>query len=121
MAFKKRPRPPSPLDRALRAAAGAALLGPLGCGDVPLDGLESPAQVQAVEVQTADAGFTPPSLTLELDTTSVRTLDLGSAEVCQAGEPDWVECCQRIGWDANRGCSAWGPPAPPVMPGENAA
>lgn len=37
---------------------------------------------------------------------------VADAGICTPGE-DWAACCERIGWDWNRGCAAWGPFVPP--------
>lgn len=32
---------------------------------------------------------------------------------CDIAGEGWVECCEAIGWDWDRGCAAWGPFVPP--------
>lgn len=38
---------------------------------------------------------------------------LADAGICDVGD-GWGECCERIGWDWERGCAAWGPFVPPA-------
>lgn len=106
-------RPKTPLERALAAAASVALLGPVGCGEAPLDDLEASRENPPADL-VVDAGASVPSPpgTASFDV-GIRVVPLGA---CDPGQPDWAECCQRIGWDPQRGCGAWGPPAPPAMP-----
>ncbi len=39
---------------------------------------------------------------------------LADAGSCDNRGEEWVECCERIGWDWERGCAAWGPFVPPA-------
>ncbi|MBI4815034.1 MAG: hypothetical protein HY791_02170 [Deltaproteobacteria bacterium] len=75
------------------------------------------------EVVPPDAGLVA-ALDSGLLDSGVEVADAGDtdAESVDAGDncfglegtgEDWFACCERIGWDWNRGCQAWGPPVPP--------
>lgn len=126
--------------RALRAAAKVALLGAgFGCGTAATEGLE--AQGGGPD-EAPDAGATQGSADAgpEVDAGGVVVSDAGvvdsglpvdagarpdaGGEFCDIGtlsNEEYLACCERIGWDWDRGCAAWGPPAPPAMPGEEVA
>ncbi|MBK6683886.1 MAG: hypothetical protein IPG45_05380 [Deltaproteobacteria bacterium] len=106
--------------RALRAAGQVALWSTLACGgeavttglpdyvapsgpnDEPATELMAVALPQGVVVQ-------------QVETTTIARV------VCDADVQDeeawerYLECCQQIGWDWDRGCAAWGPPVPPSL------
>ncbi len=105
--------------RALRAAlAVATSVGIAACGPVPDD--------RGEETYGAQAALPPPGE--DLEDAGDADFDAGAgAVVADAGAPHchdaidksaeaWLACCDDIGWDWSRGCEAWGPPAPPVMP-----
>jgi hypothetical protein len=108
-------------ERALRAARavtltlGAALAGcsstvTASAADPPV--AEDVAPTGDVAADVAEAADVP------ADAGADVTADAG--EVC-SDEGDaalsWSECCERINWDWNRGCQAWGPFMPPSMEG----
>ena len=111
--------------RALRAAAKVALLGAgFGCGAAPTTGLQGGAGEQAPQ----DAGAAQPDIGAAIDAGVVVVGDAGvldsglpidaGADYCDMqslSSDDYLACCERIGWDWNRGCAAWGPPAPPAL------
>lgn len=121
--------------RALRAAAKVALLGAgVGCGTAETTTLAAQAANDAgvepnVQEGAADATAMVDSGTVVVTDAGIATdaglgvMDAGAeldagGEVCdpatQSNE-DYLACCERIGWDWDRGCAAWGPAAPPSM------
>jgi len=121
------------MKKALRAAAGVALLGgSVACGeDVPTQELyprtsEFSSRGSIVksatisvkthfEAQLVDAG-------VRMDAgIPVPSGNDGGPLACDRGSFDdqdveaWIECCDAIGWDWDKGCAAWGPPAPPFF------
>ena len=38
---------------------------------------------------------------------------VADAGTCLGSGPEWLACCEAIGWDWERGCAAWGPFVPP--------
>lgn len=110
--------------RALRAAGQVALWSTLACGGTaptgalsegPAEGPEEQAPVPVAEV-VADP-LAPEVIAL------VATATAPLPEVCEylegedpeQGWRDYLACCERIGWDWDRGCAAWGPPVPPAL------
>ena len=118
------------MQKALRAAAGVALLGgTIACGE----------DISTQELYPGASGFSSQGAIVKSATISVNThfeAQLVDAGVTMdAGIPiplgndggplacdrnglssdEWVECCDAIGWDWDKGCAAWGPPAPPTF------
>lgn len=86
--------------RALRAARVVAVGTALG--GVPLSGCYRAHEPAAAFVAREDAG------------TDSGT-DAGSdAGFCDPAASNWLECCDAIHWDQDRGCLAWGPFVPPA-------
>lgn len=119
-----------PRRRALRAAARVALVGTsVGCGAAPGEDLSLPAAAAAAPPPDAgveDAASVPEPLDggtiIVTDAGVVQDAGLADAggEFCDLAtlEPDdYAACCERLGWDWERGCAAWGPPAPPSAKG----
>lgn len=111
--------------RALRAARAVTLgLFALGAGcaaSVGPDAPRSPADVSdAAPDDAADAAVAvadaAPEATPE-DVAADVADDAGERCDRDAGAAAFSACCQRIGWDWNRGCEAWGPFVPPSMEG----
>ena len=118
--------------RALRAAAKVALLGAgFGCAtdtaplasttntDVPPDAaapepVDSGPAVDAGTLMVTDTGVMDAGVLLDAGVMP----DAGEMTCDQAEmtTEEYIACCKEIGWDWNRGCEAWGPPAPPAMP-----
>ncbi|MFO0728166.1 MAG: hypothetical protein U1E65_30575 [Myxococcota bacterium] len=107
--------------QALRAAAGVALFqGVLACGSVGVEDLERRDPVSA-----ADASLGEDDASAEAPDAGI--LDAGPADlgvVADAGldcaaipmnSADYLACCEAAQWSFERGCFAWGPPAPPVF------
>lgn len=118
--------------KALRAAAKVALLGAgFGCGTTPTEGLQ--ANEATAETPPPDAGVASADAATAIDAGTVVVGDAGvldsglamdagamdaGADFCDMGSlstEDYLACCERIGWDWERGCAAWGPPAPPSL------
>lgn len=116
----------SPPARAVRADAGAAS----GAGpevrvaeDSGPRGPSGRADTGAAEPHVADGGA------LVEDSGQTVIADAGDHDVGGAAEDggeancdnttqtadEWVACCEAIGWEWQRGCGAWGPPAPPAL------
>lgn len=120
--------------KALRAAAKVALLGAgFGCGAAPTSGLQANA-TGTEDNQAPDAGEAAADASAPVDAGVVVVGDAGvldsglpldSGAIPDAGEDfcdiqtlspdDYLACCERIGWDWDKGCAAWGPPAPPAL------
>lgn len=108
--------------RALRAAAKVALLGAgFGCGAAPTTGLQGQAAPEPEDsgVARADGGAGLDAGVVVVSDAGIVDSGLSDAglEVCDSrtlSAEEYLECCERIGWDWDRGCAAWGPPAPPV-------
>ncbi|MCB9650479.1 MAG: hypothetical protein H6730_28405 [Deltaproteobacteria bacterium] len=114
--------------RALRAAAQVAMLGGAGlaCGTTPLEQLQAQAPdpedagVARAEGQAVDAGVivvgdagVVPDTGLDSDASLVD-----GGEFCDQAAmtpDDYLACCERVGWNWDQGCAAWGPPAPPEV------
>lgn len=129
--------------RALRAAAKVALFGAgaglaTGCGAEPLESLQAPLDepptpdagaaavttpVDAGVVVVGDAGVLDSGLPLDGGAPADSGLRPDAGEdFCDMGSlttEEYLACCERIGWNWDRGCAAWGPPAPPAMRGED--
>jgi len=114
--------------KALRAAAKVALLGAAtGCGTAQSSALEAQTTPDAgerpqVEDAAADSGARMDAGTVVVgDAGIVMDAGLGidaGLETCDMNaltSEDYLACCERIGWDWERGCAAWGPPVPPRM------
>ncbi len=112
--------------RALRAARAVTLgLFALGAGCAATTGPDaprSPADVSdaapddaAPDAAVAVADAAPEAASEDV----VGDLADDAGERCDrdAGAVAFSACCQRIGWDWNRGCEAWGPFVPPSMEG----
>lgn len=113
----------SPLEirrRALRAAGQVALWSTLACGgEAVTTGLPDyvappggPTGDPTTELVAVDLPEEVVAQQVETTTTAVET--------CEhiIGKESWEEylaCCERIGWDWDRGCAAWGPPVPPSL------
>ena len=136
--LRKRLLRPEIRRRALHAATAVAVGAAAGCGalDEPVAGAANLYDTTANDgqggldgVAGADAGRTQP----DASTIATRVADAGSrpdvaadagtTEVVTTGsvcrqDADWesyTRCCQANGWDWNKGCMAWGPPAPPEI------
>lgn len=105
--------------RALRAATAVTLgvfaLGAQGCAAVvhvpEADAQADDAQADVVtarDAQVADAQVAD----AQADDVSP---DAGESCSHELGSEAYLACCERIGWDWNRGCAAWGPFVPPSM------
>ena len=81
-------------------------------------------------VPEPDAGFAPDAQQLAPDQgmamdagasvpdASTSTVGDAGMEFCDQNTLTWedyVKCCDMYNWDPNRGCLAWGPPAPPEL------
>ncbi|MDO9018745.1 MAG: hypothetical protein Q8S73_07115 [Deltaproteobacteria bacterium] len=112
-------------ERALRAARavtltlGAALAG---CSSAVTASAADPPVAEDV-TPTADVAA---DVALDVAVAADVTADAGAEAAADAGEVcsaegdaalTWSECCERINWDWNRGCQAWGPFMPPSMEG----
>ena len=121
------------IKKSLRAAAGVALLGgAVACGE----------DISTQELYPRTSGFSPHGSIVKSATISVNThfeaqlvdagvtMDAGipiplgndgGPLACHRGSFDdqdieaWIECCDALGWDWDKGCVAWGPPTPPVF------
>lgn len=106
-------------ERALRAARAVTLT--LGAA---LAGCSSVVTASAADAPVAEdvAADVAPDVLVAADVTVDAGVEAAAdaGEVCSA-EGDaalsWSECCERIQWDWNRGCQAWGPFMPPSMEG----
>lgn len=106
--------------RALRAAGQVALWSTLACGgEAVTTGL--PDYVDPSPEPTGEPA--PALVTVALPegvvAQQVETTTI-AAENCErtSSEDSWeayLACCERIGWDWDRGCAAWGPPVPPSL------
>lgn len=104
--------------KALRAAAGVALFsGAIGCGTVDTDTLEASAAVSDAGAQLRDAGAIRDGGFRDGGFVDAGFADAGFTMCDNATQSvdEYVACCEAIGWDWDRGCAAWGPPAPPTM------
>lgn len=117
-------------ERALRAARavtltlGAALAGcssvvTAGAADAPITEDAAPAVADVAAAVAEDvAADVAAAVDVPADAGADAAADAG--ESCSAvGDAalSWSECCERINWDWNRGCQAWGPFMPPSMEG----
>ena len=98
------------MGRAQDAATGHTVDG----GRSPLDGgaAMADAGVSGADSTASDAGSVTP-----LDAIVGGTSDASTGVVCKSTD-DWKDfqrCCDENGWDWNKGCMAWGPPAPPAL------
>ena len=108
----------TPLDAgrvAADAGSTAADAGAVATDSVATDSVATDTGSRAV-----DAGTTG------TDTSPARASDATAGDikggtttgvVCASsdGWEDYKRCCDDNGWDWNKGCSAWGPPAPPML------
>ncbi len=105
--------------KALRAAAGVALFtGAVGCGTVDTETLDQATTIEdAGAVVARDAGAPRDAGFRDGGFVDAGHPDAGFVSCDQATmtPEDYIACCESIGWDWNRGCAAWGPPAPPAM------
>lgn len=90
--------------RALRAAR-VTTLGLL---------LVTPGCYSAHGAGMADAGASPPREDATVVEDAGQDAALADAGSCDSWSEGWAECCERIGWDWERGCAAWGPFVPPA-------
>ena len=106
--------------RALRAAGQVALWTTLACGgEANTTGLQAQVAPSPGPTDEPNNGLVVEALPEEVVAAQVETTTT-AAEVCDrtTSEESWEEylaCCQRIGWDWDRGCAAWGPPVPPSL------
>lgn len=103
-------------ERALRAARAVTLtLGATlaGCAATVAG---SPAEVPAMEAATADVGADVGAVAEAGKDVSADAGESCSGEERDGGET-WAQCCERLGWNWNNGCGAWGPFMPPSMEG----
>ena len=116
------------MQKALRAAAGVALLGgTIACGeDVPTQelyrgssGFSSQTNVVTSATVSVNTHFEAKLIDagIRIDAGVPGALDAGAVSCDRNGlsSDEWVECCEAIGWDWDKGCAAWGPPAPPAF------
>jgi hypothetical protein len=113
--------------RALRAAAQVALFGGAGLGCGGTAGLE---HLQGAAPEPEDAGVARADATPTVDAGVVVVSDAGvvvdaglgvdagsldAGEFCEQATlstDEYLACCERVGWNWEQGCAAWGPPAP---------
>ncbi len=112
-------RPISTLaSRAADASSGAdtAAFDDAGAAATPDSG-------GAADSGAADSGAADSGGGADAGSQSDATADAGPAQVVttgsvcrqEAGWESYSRCCQANGWDWNKGCMAWGPPAPPEV------
>ena len=105
--------------RALRAARAVTIslfaLGATGCSSmvVPVEeaAVRADAQQTIVDAPVADRTEAVDAGTDAITPTDVADAGCGSPE----SNETYVECCDRVNWDFNLGCAAWGPFVPPEM------
>lgn len=99
--------------------------------DSAADTVDSAADMAAVDVQAPDVAA-PDGVALDAavdaggdaadagaDGPDAKTGDVADAgPLCDSTQPwdVYKACCDRNGWDWDKGCMAWGPPVPPAMP-----
>ena len=113
--------------RALRAARAVTLgLFALGAGCSATVGPEAPrspaeladAAPEAATDSTPDVSAdAAPDVAVADAATEAAAEDVGERCDRDAGAEEFSACCQRVNWDWNRGCEAWGPFVPPSMEG----
>lgn len=107
--------------RALRAAGQVALWSTLACGgEAVTTGLPDYVDPPLLPTDGPAPGLMTVALPEGVVAQQVETTTIAAVS-CEANVEDeeawerYVECCQRIGWDWDRGCAAWGPPVPPAL------